>query len=306
MIYLVDGSHLLHRIRHTPQALLTTKDGKPSGLVFGFLRSLAKIRRESKNTAQLVVAWDKTSSEFRTKLFPDYKKGRYSNMSDEDRQKLVNYNEGRKILINLLGHLRIPTISMHGVEADDIIGFLSLIPYGEPKVILSDDKDLLQLITDDTSVYRPVSKQFVDKATFISKYGLNPDNYRKHFIMIRAIVGDKSDCIPGIKGIGEKTALTITRKLLKGEELGDSARAKAFREHTELFELNCKLMDIFHVFRETDLPNQIKAHLRQSDSVDQTDYNFLDTVNAYKDLEFKESMNDLRYLENSGLKRLLP
>lgn len=305
MYYLVDGSHLLHRIRFTPQAELKTVDGRPSGLVHGFLKSLIKISKDTSRQCKIIVAWDKSGSKFRTKLFSEYKASRYTNMSDEDRKKLEEYNQGRAILIDLLTALEIPNIWIHGVEGDDIITYLSMVNLGDQKIILSDDTDLLMLVNDSTKVYRPVKGEWYDKERYISEYELDPERYYEQSVMILSMTGTHND-VPGIKGIGPKTALQISRFLLRGEPVPDtSAKFKKFNEQIETYHRNLKLVDMKYSL-DTDLGD---GTIRQliDDSIRKfrtspCKFDFIQVVSTMKDLELKQCINDLVYLQDIGAK----
>ena len=210
-IYLVDGSHLLHRISFTPMGALTTSDGKPSGVVHGFLQSLITIRKKTKNASKFIVCWDKSGSVFRTKLCPTYKGSRYTDLSDEDREHRAKYNEGRTLVQEMLGSFCIPSISIHGVEADDIIAYLSKMDLGDRKVIFSDDSDLTMLVNDSTDCYKGMKKKYITKEIYAKEQDLDPEKYFEQMVDILAITGTHNDVI-GIKGLGFKTAHQIVKK----------------------------------------------------------------------------------------------
>lgn len=306
MIYLVDGSHLLHRVRHTPQAELTTTDGRPSGLVHGFIRSLARISRLSGHNSKFIVCWDKSSSSFRQSIVPGYKEDRHTEVTDEDRKHLQLYNEGRSLIMNILGLFRIPTIQIHGIEADDIIAFCSRIDYGMEKVILSEDTDLLQLLNETTKMYRPVMDKWFDVAAVVSEQGLDPVHWRKQIIMIQSMTGTHNN-VPGIKGIGFVTGRKISRKLLKGEEIKpDSVKMRAFLENQDVYLRNLQAVDLLWSLDHTPIGTSIQVEMAHVQSLNSAPYNFLDVLTAFKDLELVQAATDIRHLEGSGLQEVLP
>ena len=305
MIYLIDASHLLHRIKHTPLAELFDSEGRPTGMVFGFFNSLCKIRRDTGNTARFVICWDKTTSSFRTEMYEEYKadrSARDSNISDEDRQKLAEYNEARMLIIELSNLLQIPTFQIHGVEADDIIGHFARKDLGERKVILSEDSDLFQLLNDSTDQYCPVNGKYVTQYSFVDEQGLHADKFREQYIMILAMTGTHNN-VTGIKGIGFKTARKISEFLINGEEVpATSTKNKLFLTNQEIYHRNVKLVDIYHVLDTHNVSTMIKAEVTSRSCLGAPEYLFFDVMEYLKDLELNKIIDNLVTLENSGYK----
>jgi len=301
MIYLVDGSHLLHRMKHVPGLCdLSDSRGRPTGMVMGFLNSLIKIRRDSKSTAEFVICWDKASSAYRTKMYTEYKGDRYSELTDEDRTRLAQYNEARLLVIDVCGLLQIPTIQIHGVEADDIIGHFSRKKMPKRKVILSEDSDLYQLLNDDTDQYCPVKGKLLTKNSFIEEYSLIPEKFREQYIMILSMTGTHNN-VEGIKGIGSVTARKISEILLNGGEITPtSAKNKSFLEHRSEYERNIKLVDIYHGLDNEGIGVMIDAEVTSKSCLGALSYNFLGTVDYLRDLELNRVIQNICYLENSG------
>ena len=307
MIYLVDASHLLHRVIYTPQSQLTSSDGRPSGLVHGFLRSLAKIRRDTGHTAKFVICWDKSSSAYRQTVVPGYKGDRHTDQTDEDRKHLEMFNEGRKLLMNILGLFRIPTIQIHGVEADDIIAYLTRVNYGgETKVILSEDTDLFQLLQEDVKMYRPVRGEWWDISTLVEKKKLEADHWRKQNVMMQAMMGTHNN-VSGIKGIGEVNAQRLSRLLVKNEEIKAKGKKNClFLENQDTYLRNLKVVDLYWVLDHTDVGRQIHVEIQHVQSLNQAPYNFMDILSEFKSLELVKASSDIRHLEGSGLEEVLP
>ncbi len=207
---LVDGHALLHRAFHALPGL-TNKDGFPTGAVFGFfsifLRALEKIK-----PTYVLVAFDLGGETFRHKLTGDYKAHRKPPHDD----LLLQEPKVKEILTAM----NIPIYSKPGYEADDILGIITRkTPNDVLNIILTGDMDLLQLINDNTVVYRLKTgiTDFVvyDKAMMKSEYGLTPGQWVEY----KALKGDASDNIPGVAGIGEKTAIDLIQRYKNIEKL---------------------------------------------------------------------------------------
>lgn len=199
LLVLVDGSAVFHRGYHAIPHL-TNREGLPTNAVYGFLTIMIKVLSTLKPD-YVVVAWDKSSKTFRKDLFADYKATRQA-MPEELRQQIPTTKE-------LVAALGLPWVEVDDYEADDIIGTLAAMAKAQGKVttvIATGDRDQLQLINDSTVVDmfnpRGLEPTRYDMAKMQDKYGLTPDQ----FIDYKALVGDASDNIPGVKGIGDKGA----------------------------------------------------------------------------------------------------
>ncbi len=197
-LILIDGNSLLNRAFYaTP--VFTTKDGKPTNGIFGFVKLLLKIISDKKPT-HVAVAFDVHAPTFRHKLYADYKAGRKPMPEDLKEQFPV-----LKELLTLMG---IRICEMAGHEADDIIGTLSR-RFSIQTYIYTGDRDAYQLVNDTTSVCytrKGVSDllELTDK-NFKDEIGITP----LQIIDLKALMGDKSDNIPGVAGIGEKSAYSL-------------------------------------------------------------------------------------------------
>ncbi|MDT7910110.1 DNA polymerase I [Thermus sp.] len=203
-VLLVDGHHLAYRTFHALKGL-TTSRGEPVQAVYGFAKSLLKALKEDGDS--VIVVFDAKAPSFRHEAYEGYKAGRAPTPEDFPRQLALI-----KELVDLLGLVR---LEVPGYEADDVLASLAkkAEKEGYEVRILTADKDLYQLLSDRIHVLHPEG-YLITPAWLWEKYGLRPDQWADY----RALTGDESDNLPGVKGIGEKTA----RKLL--EEWGSLER----------------------------------------------------------------------------------
>jgi DNA polymerase-1 len=203
-VLLVDGHHLAYRTFHALKGL-TTSRGEPVQAVYGFAKSLLKALKEDGDS--VIVVFDAKAPSFRHEAYEGYKARRAPTPEDFPRQLALI-----KELVDLLGLVR---LEVPGYEADDVLASLAkkAEKEGYEVRILTADKDLYQLLSDRIHVLHPEG-YLITPAWLWEKYGLRPDQWADY----RALTGDESDNLPGVKGIGEKTA----RKLL--EEWGSLER----------------------------------------------------------------------------------
>jgi DNA polymerase-1 len=203
-VLLVDGHHLAYRTFHALKGL-TTSRGEPVQAVYGFAKSLLKALKEDGDA--VIVVFDAKAPSFRHEAYEGYKAGRAPTPEDFPRQLALI-----KELVDLLGLAR---LEVPGYEADDVLASLAkkAEKEGYEVRILTADRDLYQLLSDRIHVLHPEG-YLITPAWLWEKYGLRPDQWADY----RALTGDESDNLPGVKGIGEKTA----RKLL--EEWGSLER----------------------------------------------------------------------------------
>lgn len=205
-VILVDGNNLLFRsyfaTAYTGNTMRNSK-GFPTNGLYGLVNMLNKIIREEK-PEYMLVAFDKGKT-FRHEKYLDYKGGRNETPDDLKKQFSI-----AKELVPLMG---IKCFEIDNYEADDIIGTYSKMALNNPEfetTIVSSDKDLLQLINEETEVKLLKQKDYIrmNEETFIETYGIKPIR----MIDLKGLMGDASDNIPGIKGIGEKTALKLLQE----------------------------------------------------------------------------------------------
>lgn len=200
-LLLIDGNSIANRAFYA-LPFLSNHEGKPAGAVFGFANIIIKILQEEKPT-HVVVAFDHARKTFRNDIYSEYKMQRKATP-----EELISQFPVIKTMLQTMG---IMCIEKEGIEADDIIGTVSKLFQGE-KYILSGDRDLFQLIDNNTTVWftkRGVSEiDKVDASRLLEIFGLNPLQIPD----LKGLMGDSSDNIPGVKGIGEKTALSLLEK----------------------------------------------------------------------------------------------
>ncbi len=206
-LYLVDGSSYLHRAFHAIRNLSNSK-GFPTNAVFGFTNMLLKLIDE-KSPQYLAIAFDARGPNFRHEIYKEYKANRPP--MPEDMFLQVPY------IKDVISGMNITALEKEGYEADDIIGTISNMAEnkGLDVVIVSGDKDFRQLITEKTSMWDPMSERLIDQESIKRDYGIEPGQ----MIEVMALSGDSSDNIPGIPGVGEKTALALIKQFHSTEEL---------------------------------------------------------------------------------------
>jgi DNA polymerase-1 len=236
-------------------------DGVHVGGLGGFMRSLGALIRQIQPTSVYVVFDGAGSSNNRKNLLPEYKSGRntqritnwevFESHDDEDDAKIDQIVR----VIQYLKTLPVKTISIDKVEADDIIARLSevLPQQEEDKVfIVSSDKDFLQLINKNVIVYRPMEREFYTEETVKEKFGMSP----KNFIIYKTLLGDNSDKVKGVKGLGEKKLTKLfpelTQQDVSLDDIYNICESK-FKEHVvyariiqdiDALEKNYKIMDL--------------------------------------------------------------
>lgn len=205
-LMVIDGNSLINRAFYGIR-MLTTKDGQPTNAVYGFVNILLKLLDEEKPDA-LCVTFDRKAPTFRHLAYEGYKAQR-KGMPDELAAQLP-------VLKDVLAAMNIPRYELDGWEADDLIGTIAArdTAAGWETVVVTGDKDSLQLVTDSTRVKlvstrmgQTTTKEMTPE-TFQETYGFAPI----HIVDLKALMGDTSDNIPGVKGIGEKTAMDLIQR----------------------------------------------------------------------------------------------
>jgi DNA polymerase-1 len=205
VLALIDGNALVHRAYHALPPL-TTKDGKPSGAVYGFALTLFGMMDQVKPD-YIIAAFDVKGPTFRHKEFKEYKANRKKAPDD--------LYEQIPMCQDLLKAYGVPVYIKKGFEADDILGTISKKPEIEKTLdtlIVTGDMDLAQLVDEDTSIFtlrRGVKDTVIyDKEGVLEKYKIRPDQ----IVDYKALRGDPSDNIPGVKGVGDKTAVDLLQE----------------------------------------------------------------------------------------------
>ncbi len=205
-VYLVDGSAYIYRAYHAV-APLSNSEGMPTHAVFGFLNILRRLIKE-KDPRYLAVAFDMRGPVFRHEIYPEYKANRPP-MPDDLAVQIPYIKE-------LVRAMNIPCLETQGVEADDIIASAASLlgRQGAKVIVVSGDKDLLQLVNEQVVMWDPMKNKIMDPEAVKEKYNVEPDQLLDCY----SLMGDSSDNVPGVPGVGPKTAekLINQHKSLEG------------------------------------------------------------------------------------------
>jgi len=221
-VLIIDGMNTF--IRSFAAIPTMDENGNHIGGVTGFLKSVGYVIRKFKPSRVYVIFDGKGGSKRRRDIYPDYKSGRkpltrlnrtYDMTTEQDEQDLMRYE--LVIVAKALMKLPITTITLDYVEADDIISYIAqhVVENGGESIIYSTDKDFLQLVGDGIKVWNPVRKKTYIPETVLEDYTIHPNN----FLLYRALTGDISDNLPGIKGLGMKTLLKFMPGFATEEKL---------------------------------------------------------------------------------------
>ncbi|WP_318444545.1 DNA polymerase I [Photobacterium leiognathi] len=196
-LILIDGSSYLYRAYHAAPNF-TNSDGEPTGAVYGVVNMLRSMLRQF-STEHIAVIFDAKGKTFRDDMFPEYKANRPP-MPDDLRGQI----EPLHAVIKAMG---LPLISISGVEADDVIGTLATqaSQQGMPVLISTGDKDMAQLVDQNITLINTMTDVVMDPVGVVDKFGIGPEL----IIDYLALMGDKVDNIPGVPGVGEKTAKAL-------------------------------------------------------------------------------------------------
>ncbi len=253
-LYLVDGSSYIFRAYHALPPLTRKSDGLPVGAVSGFCNMLWKLLADANDDAikemgtptHFAVIFDHSSESFRNELYSEYKANR--DAPPEDLRPQFS------IIRDAVRAFGLPCIEMKGFEADDLIATYARLAEerGAETIIISSDKDLMQLITDHTTMYDTMkSKQFTHDEV-VEKFGVGPEK----MIDLQALAGDSVDNIPGVPGIGPKTAAQLLEEFETLENLLENApsiKQKKRRENLIEFAEDARLSKEL-VTLKTDAP----------------------------------------------------
>ena len=255
-VLIVDGLNLYLRAFAVNGAL--NDNGVPVGGLTGFLRSLAYAIREVNPTRVIVVYDGAGGSQRRRKIHPDYKANRkpgkritrwdaFKNASEEKNAMKIQFSR----LIEYLDFLPVNVISIDRIEADDTIAYIAHTLLDEDVTILSADQDFLQLVDERITVWSPTKKKFYTPRMVMDDYGVPAHN----FLMYKVLMGDKSDNIEGVKGLGPKKLPKIVPDLLTQTTLdldfilehagkGEEPMHKKIVESATQLQINEELMDL--------------------------------------------------------------
>lgn len=200
-VVVIDGHALAYR-SYFAMRELSTSGGQPTNAIYGFVRALLRLLADEGDPATLVVAFDAPAPTFRHKRFEGYKAGRAPTPDDLPQQVAMI-----KRLLDLMG---IPRVEQPGLEADDLIGTIAraCTEQGYPVEVVTSDRDALQLVSDTVTVRSPDAAEPLGPSGVEARYGVRPDQW----VDYRALTGDSSDNLPGVKGIGKVTARALLQR----------------------------------------------------------------------------------------------
>jgi DNA polymerase I len=288
-LILVDGSSYLYRAYHALPPLTNSK-GVPTGAVKGVINMMRRLQKDYPQST-LVVVFDAKGKTFRDEIYSDYKAHRPP-MPDDLRVQIEPIH-------NIIKAMGLPMLIIDGVEADDVIGTLAVQATAaeQPVVISTGDKDIAQLVNEHITLINTMNNSTLDRAGVIEKFGIPPEL----IIDYLALLGDKSDNIPGVPGVGEKTALGLLQGIGGLDDIYarlDEVAGLAFRgaktmspkleEHRELAYLSYLLATI-----KTDVEMPLHIGELKNAQPDQAQL-----LSLFRDMEFKSWVEEA--LEESG------
>jgi DNA polymerase I len=280
-VFLVDGSGYIFRAYHALPPINRKSDGLQLNAVFGFCNMLWKLLRDLKpdeRPTHLAVVFDKSEKTFRTEMYPDYKAHR-PDPPDDLRPQFKYVREAVQAF-------DLPSLEQDGFEADDLIATYvrQACEAGATATIVSSDKDLMQLVTDGVIMFDSMKDKKIGRAEVIEKFGVPPEKV----IEVQALIGDSTDNVPGVPGIGVKTAAQLIGEygdletlLFRAPEIRQEKRRQSLIEHAEAARMSKKLVT---------LDNQVKLDVPIDDL-------------AVHDPDYKRLIAFLKAMEFNGLMR---
>lgn len=276
-VYLIDGSAYIYRAYHAV-APLSNSDGVPTHAVFGFLNILRRLIKEKK-PKYLAVAFDKRGPVFRHEIYPEYKANRPP--MPEDLAVQIPF------IKELVSFMNIPCFEIQGMEADDIIASAAelLGKQGNKVVIVSGDKDLLQLVNEQVVMWDPMKNKIMDSAAVEEKYNVRPEQLLDCY----ALMGDSSDNVPGVPGVGPKTAEKLINqyKTLEGvyEALAGMKKSKMKERLDQNRDAAFLSRDLIRLKYDVEVPADLSGYLPQEPDEEKLQ-------DLYKRLGFSSLVNE--------------
>lgn len=228
-VYLIDGNSLLYRAFHALPQSIATSSGLPTNALYGFTSMLVKLLSDGDEEVGIAVVWDGGEPKFRTEVYPEYKAHRPST-PDELKMQVEHLPE-------ILSAMNVPTVRAEGYEADDVIATLARkVPDDVELMLVTGDQDAMQLVDGNVKVLR-TTRGVSETKTYgrdevVEEYGVTPEQIPDY----KGLVGDSSDNIPGVRGVGPKGAKTLLQQHPTLDELFedlDSVSAKGTRQKLE-------------------------------------------------------------------------
>ncbi len=293
--YLIDGSGYIFRAYYALPPLSRKSDGMPTGAVSGFCSMLFKLLEDSKSNentnkpTHFAVIFDSARKNFRNEIYSDYK----GNRSDAPDDLIPQFEYIRKSV----QAFNLPSVELINYEADDLIATYSeqILKEGAKVTIVSSDKDLMQLYKKNIRIYDPMKNKFISNEDINNKFGVNPDKV----IDVQSLAGDSSDNVPGVPGIGVKTAADLINEygnlenLLKNaDKIKQNKRRESLIQNKDKAIISKKLVTL-----KKDVPIKEKISDFRLRDIDKNKlYNFLremefnrllsSVISTYGDIDF--------------------
>ena len=275
-LFVIDGSSFIYRAYYAIRSHLSNRQGLPTKAIFGFTSMLLKLLREW-DPRYLVICFDAKGPNFRHRLFEEYKANRPS--MPEDLAVQVPYI---KEIVRAFG---LPILEIEGFEADDLIASL-VARLDQPVIIVGGDKDLFPLLSQKVVMWDPMKDELITEEKIRERFGLPPEK----LLDVRALAGDSIDNIPGVPGVGEKTALKLVREFGSLEETlaqASSLPQKRLRERLLEFADQARLSkELVALNTEAPVPTSLEAFARREPDIKRL-------RELFRELEFKKLLKEL-------------
>jgi len=278
-LYLIDGNSYFYRAYHATKGMTNTK-GLPTNAIYIFTNMIFKILREKKPDA-IAIAFDTPAPTERHIIYEDYKAQR-PKMPDDLSVQIPHMKE-------IINAFRITTFEIAGYEADDIICTIAKKAASKDlKVfILSGDKDMMQVVDDNIMIYDPMKDLLIDEGEVIKRFGVLPHDIPD----IMALAGDAIDNIPGVKGIGEKTAKEILNEAGSLDALLDNPSIIKNERLRKLIEDNIEIIKLSRTLSTINYDVPLDFDIKNM---------------ALKEADWKELLRLFAYFEFNSLIKLIP
>jgi len=305
--YLIDGSGYIFRAYYALPPLTRKSDGLPVGAVSGFCNMLFKLLEDSKSSENLekpthfAVIFDSARKNFRNEIYSDYK----GNRSEAPEDLIPQFEYIRKSVLAF----NLPSIELINYEADDLIATYveKILDVGAKVTIVSSDKDLMQLFRENVRIYDPMKNKFITNEDIANKFGVKPESV----IDVQALAGDSTDNVPGVPGIGVKTAAelikeygTLENLLKNANKIKQNKRREMLIENKDKAIISKKLVTL-----KNDVPvkNKIDEFVLKQINKEKL-YNFLremefnrllsSTISTYGEEQFEKNETDIYTKKN--------
>ena len=302
--YLIDGSGYIFRAYYALPPLTRKSDGMPTGAVSGFCNMLFKLLEDSKSSENLqkpthfAVIFDSARKNFRNEIYSDYK----ANRSDAPEDLIPQFDFIRKSVLAF----NLPSIELLNYEADDLIATYveQILLAGAKVTIVSSDKDLMQLYKKDVRIYDPMKNKFISEEDVKNKFGVKPNKV----IDVQSLAGDSSDNVPGVPGIGVKTAAelinkygTLEKLLEKAGEIKQNKRRETIIENKDKAIVSKKLVTLK---KDVPVKDNLEDFILKNIDKDKL-FNFLremefnrllsSVISIYGEPNYSKEKNNLKY-----------